>query len=162
GGPPFGLGGPTFPLPFRPQPERSASSLLPGAPFPVDQGSPTLEQNPDQSNMSIRCQLPRLGYAGGPGGRIAMNATTPREPQPEPIAPGILSVHLHTHRLAELRAFYREKLHFPIMEETGDSVTFQAGATALTFVRTPEEHSRPFYHFAFNIPENKLPAAKEW
>jgi catechol-2,3-dioxygenase len=32
----------------------------------------------------------------------------------------------------------------------------------LTFVRTEDPESRPFYHFAFNIPENKLPLAQEW
>jgi catechol-2,3-dioxygenase len=75
---------------------------------------------------------------------------------------GILTLRLRTHRLPELRAFYREKLLFPVREEIGDSVSFQAGATSLTFVQTPENDGRPFYHFAFNIPENQLASAKEW
>jgi catechol-2,3-dioxygenase len=78
------------------------------------------------------------------------------------MAQGILQLRLQTHRLTDLRAFYREKLHFPIREETSDSVTFQVGTTSLTFVQAPENVSRPFYHFAFNIPENKLPGATQW
>jgi hypothetical protein len=80
----------------------------------------------------------------------------------ERMARGILKLCLQTHRLPEVRAFYRDTLRFPIQEESVDSVTFQAGATSLTFVRTPRKQSRPFYHFAFNIPENKLPSAREW
>lgn len=75
---------------------------------------------------------------------------------------GIARLTLRTHRLPELRAFYHRKLHFPIRGETRNSITFQAGATSLTFLRTEEKSSRPFYHFAFNIPENKLPLAAEW
>jgi catechol-2,3-dioxygenase len=96
-----------------------------------------------------------LGSAMGKGA-----ADTAREGKPGPL--GIARLRLRTHRLAELRAFYREKLQFPIREKTRDSITFQAGTTALTFVRTEEKESQPFYHFAFNIPENKLPLAKEW
>lgn len=87
-------------------------------------------------------------------------AGTAREGKPGPL--GIARLRLRTHRLAELRAFYHEKLHFPIREQSRDSITFQAGTTALTFVQTEEKESQPFYHFAFNIPENKLPLAKEW
>jgi catechol-2,3-dioxygenase len=75
---------------------------------------------------------------------------------------GILQLRLQTHRLAEVRAFYRDTLHFPVREESAGSVTFQAGATSLTFIRAPDEESRPFYHFAFNIPENKLSLAQAW
>src|SRR2546423_1389701 len=42
-------------------------------------------------------------------------------------ARGIVRLRLQTQRLLELRAFYREKLQFPIREETSDSITFQAG-----------------------------------
>lgn len=96
-----------------------------------------------------------LGSAMGVGA-----ADTARESKPGPL--GIARLRLRTHRLAELPAFYHEKLHFPIRAENRDSITFQAGTTALTFVRTEETGSQPFYHFAFNIPENKLPLAKEW
>jgi catechol-2,3-dioxygenase len=78
------------------------------------------------------------------------------------MALGILHLRLWTHRLSELQSFYSEKLHFPIREETGDAITFQAGTTALTFVQAAELEGQPFYHFAFNIPENKLPLAQEW
>lgn len=41
-----------------------------------------------------------------------------------------------------------------------DSFTVQAGATRLTF--RADAARAATYHFAFNIPENKLPAAKSW
>jgi catechol-2,3-dioxygenase len=96
-----------------------------------------------------------LGAAGE-----AVMGTASEETKPE--NKGILRLRLHTHRLAELRAFYRDQLQFPIRDESEQSVTFQAGTTLLTFVRDREKASRPFYHFAFNIPENKLASAKEW
>jgi catechol-2,3-dioxygenase len=130
------------------------------------------------------------GVALGSAMEVAA-ADTAREGEPGPL--GIARLRLRTHRLAELRAFYHEKLHFPIREageprhpsaaspslgvpgvpgrgaDSGggrapgrDSLTFQAGTTALTFIQTEEQESQPFYHFAFNIPENKLPLAKEW
>jgi catechol-2,3-dioxygenase len=110
------------------------------------------------------CRRTLLGLSGGSvalgGAMEAAMAEAARNK--EPVALGIRSLRLQTHRLAELRAFYRDKLLFPIREESANSVTFQAGATSLTFAQAPESGGRPFYHFAFNIPENKLDSAKEW
>ncbi len=74
---------------------------------------------------------------------------------------GIMQLRLQTNRLDELRPFYNKLFHFPIAEETKNSISFQAGTTKLTFVQT-EDSKQPFYHFAFNIPENKLSLAKAW
>jgi catechol 2,3-dioxygenase-like lactoylglutathione lyase family enzyme len=68
---------------------------------------------------------------------------------------------LQTHMLAELRAFYADTLGLPVASQTQDSVTFQAGDTRLEFVQVADG-SQPYYHVAFNIPENKLAPAKAW
>lgn len=74
--------------------------------------------------------------------------------------PGIRSLSLQCRRLGELRRFYVDKLELPVLEESSGSLTFAAGGTRLKF--TAIDSGEPYYHFAFNIPENKLPAAKEW
>ncbi|MBI3844400.1 MAG: twin-arginine translocation signal domain-containing protein [Planctomycetes bacterium] len=73
---------------------------------------------------------------------------------------GILHLRLHTRKLALLRAFYVEKLECPILEESKESITFGAGGTKITF--TSVDAGDPYYHFAFNIPENKLALSKDW
>ena len=74
-------------------------------------------------------------------------------------SPGIISLVLQTSKLADQRRFYTGRLGLPVIAETADSVTLGAGATRLTF--TAVATGDPFYHFAFNIPENTLGTAKE-
>jgi hypothetical protein len=40
-------------------------------------------------------------------------------------------------------------------------LTIRFGSTLIEFVEVPET-LEPFYHFAFNIPENKFTSAKQW
>ena len=68
---------------------------------------------------------------------------------------------LRADRLQEQRAFYSETLGLPVVEESEQSFTIQAGETALEFERAGDQ-AAPWYHFAFNIPENKLAKAKKW
>jgi catechol-2,3-dioxygenase len=72
----------------------------------------------------------------------------------------ILELHLATRDLIAQRTFYVEQLGLPMQAETADSVTFQAGSTRLTFTAAPQVDAT--YHIAFNIPRNKLAAAKHW
>lgn len=58
--------------------------------------------------------------------------------------------------------FYHELLGLPLLKETQQLCSFQAGASILTFEHSPKEKDGPFYHFAFNIPENKIQYAEEW
>ncbi len=67
---------------------------------------------------------------------------------------------LRTHRLDEVKTFYRETMELGVRED-GDAVVVEAGKTRLRFT-VAEAGSEPFYHFAFTIPENKLPRAMEW
>jgi catechol-2,3-dioxygenase len=73
---------------------------------------------------------------------------------------GILELRLEADALEEQKAFYSRALGLPLVAESADQFTVHAGATRLTFTRAPA--GRSTYHFAFNIPENKLAAAKEW
>ncbi len=73
--------------------------------------------------------------------------------------------------LVEMRRFYRDKIGFNVGSETPNELALQAGETQLTFVRaTPDQikgnggrgNGEPMYHFAFNIPCNKIEAARTW
>jgi len=73
--------------------------------------------------------------------------------------------------LARMRSFYHDKIGFDIAEDGKSEVTFRAGATRLTFATARPEDIRgkggrgngePMYHFAFNIPCNKIRDARAW
>ncbi|KQB37069.1 VOC family protein [Flavobacterium aquidurense] len=69
-------------------------------------------------------------------------------------------IQIQTNNIQETTAFYKNILELPIIEKTAESVTIQAGNSNLKFVEKPQFNS--IYHFAFNIPENKLDEAIEW
>lgn len=73
----------------------------------------------------------------------------------------IHELRLLTARLAEQKEFYTRTLGLPLVDEQNDLMALQAGETKLIFVQT-QEGSEPYYHFAFNITENKLLQAKAW
>jgi catechol 2,3-dioxygenase-like lactoylglutathione lyase family enzyme len=63
---------------------------------------------------------------------------------------------------AEMKDFYQGLLGLPVLDERPGEITFAAGASRLTFVHVETGNGDPFYHFAFNIPENKILAARKW
>jgi len=72
----------------------------------------------------------------------------------------IKHVKLHARDLAAQAAYYRDVLKLPV--ETGDHfVRVTAGQSVIEFVPAAS-NTRPFYHFAFTIPENKLTDAMAW
>lgn len=80
-----------------------------------------------------------------------------------PAGPRIMSLRLRTAAgLAEMKQFYGDLLGFDVVAISEDELTVLAGATAVTFVPARPDEGRPFYHFAFNIPQNKLAAACAW
>jgi hypothetical protein len=58
------------------------------------------------------------------------------------------------------RDFYSQVLELPV-ELSADRLELKAGKTTLAFIRAETDFAGA-YHFAFNIPENQFPAAKEW
>lgn len=63
--------------------------------------------------------------------------------------------------LAEMKDFYHGSLGLRVAAEGPERLTIDAGQTRLTFTKAAAGE-RPFYHFAFNIPENKVLAAHRW
>lgn len=91
--------------------------------------------------------------AAAPRSLAAGSATEPR----------ISGLRLYTAApFSNLKDFYHGSLGFPVVSEGAVEITFQGGLTPITFVVAPPEMGNPWYHVAFNIPENKLLLAREW
>lgn len=67
---------------------------------------------------------------------------------------------LQTNSLQRTRLFYHKTLELDIVNETDKAISFKAGKTTLTFTEAKE--GKPFYHFAFNIVNNKFSDSFEW
>ena len=105
-----------------------------------------------------------------------MGKQTPLIPQEEPKRPRLLSIELQSGAsMAAMKAFYGKTLDLRLLDEKADLSTVapgakvdrfsvEAGESRITFVNSSEivGGKAPFYHFAFNIPENKILKALEW
>jgi len=83
----------------------------------------------------------------------------------QPGRPRILSLELLSGApFGAMKTFYGKTLDLRIMDEKDDRFTVEAGETRITFVKAAQAEGvrAPFYHFAFNIPENKIVKALEW
>lgn len=69
-------------------------------------------------------------------------------------------IQIQSSDIQQTATFYKDILDLPIIEKTKNSVSIQAGNSVLEFLENPEFKS--IYHFAFNIPENKLDEAIDW
>jgi catechol-2,3-dioxygenase len=69
-------------------------------------------------------------------------------------------IQLQTARLDDQRRFYTETLGFKIVSEDRLSFAVEIGATILKFQEAAV--ATPLYHFALNIPENKIDEALAW
>lgn len=72
----------------------------------------------------------------------------------------ILELTLLTNNINETEKFYTGLLGLEIIEKNNSSISFLTQQSKLTFNKT--ENQKPFYHFAFNIPNNKLNEALIW
>ncbi|MFV8328354.1 VOC family protein [Flavobacterium sp. ZS1P14] len=72
----------------------------------------------------------------------------------------ILEVELLTDTLDETELFYNNVIGLKTISKNNSGISFTAGSTKLTF--RPSENVKPVYHFAFDIPNNKLPEAFDW
>jgi catechol-2,3-dioxygenase len=61
-----------------------------------------------------------------------------------------------------MKEFYHQLLGLPVVEESSHRLTINVGETRITFLKAPAEEKGPFYHFAFNVRENKMLAARQW
>lgn len=72
----------------------------------------------------------------------------------------ILSIEILANDLDETKEFYSGCLGLKCKEENKHSLTFCVGHSELVFKRT--DIKSPVYHFAFNIPCNKIKEAGGW
>lgn len=74
----------------------------------------------------------------------------------------IQSLKLLTNNLEKQRIFYTEIIELPLLNDSTDSFTIIAGTSHLTFDRQTNVDENPFYHFAFDIPGNKVDESIAW
>lgn len=79
----------------------------------------------------------------------------------EPPSGRFSRLRLRTQRLADLASFYGTTLELPIHRAADDRVEVTCGQTVIEFTQS-ENATQPYYHFAFNIPQNKLDKAIAW
>jgi catechol 2,3-dioxygenase-like lactoylglutathione lyase family enzyme len=66
----------------------------------------------------------------------------------------IVALELLTANLEETAAFYHKKMGLAVLSTNKSTVSFAAGSTKLTFKYS--KNTQAAYHFAFDIPNNKL------
>lgn len=72
----------------------------------------------------------------------------------------ILEIALQTDNIKETETFYTETIGLQLVSKQQNTISFVAGQSKLTFIKS--EKLNPKYHFAFNIPNNKLHEAIDW
>lgn len=72
----------------------------------------------------------------------------------------ILEIELLTGNLEETEHFYSNLAGLTTKQKDTTSISFMAGHSTLTFIRSGELNPR--YHFAFNIPKNQVESAAAW
>jgi hypothetical protein len=68
---------------------------------------------------------------------------------------------LQTKQLNQLYEFYKTTLQLQVTQTDSKTISIKAGKTTLIF-QEANSIINPFYHFAFNIPANKIAEALEW
>lgn len=73
----------------------------------------------------------------------------------------IRNVRYETAAYETVREFYTELFGLPVVHEGPDRFAVAVGETTVEFVRTDGD-DEPFYHFTWDIPENRFDDAKAW
>ena len=73
----------------------------------------------------------------------------------------ILGLKLLTSNLDRQKMFYTQTLELPLIKSDANSFTVKIGTSHLTFELAPIDEY-PFYHFAFDIPSNKIDESIAW
>lgn len=72
----------------------------------------------------------------------------------------ILEIEIQTDNIKETETFYSEILGLQLVNKNQNSISFKVGQSKLTYIKS--DNINPKYHFAFNIPNNKLEEAILW
>lgn len=73
----------------------------------------------------------------------------------------IKEIELYASELNKQKHFYSRVLGLNLASDKGSYFSVDIGASKLTFLES-ETAADPYYHFAINIPENKITEAIEW
>lgn len=73
----------------------------------------------------------------------------------------IAQLRLQTSELGALHRFYEQTLGLTVSRDA-DAIRVEAGATEIIFDSLAASDTPPFYHFAWNIPQNKLELVRLW
>lgn len=93
---------------------------------------------------------------------VLLASHAPSLPIQSSAVPLIKALHLQTIcDLKVLQKFYEEKMGLRVVVMSASTLSIQAGLSVINFTKINSK-LRPFYHFAFNIPENKIKEAFEW
>lgn len=71
-------------------------------------------------------------------------------------------IRLQTRKLSPLYHFYKDILELFLSEPNDSHFTIHTRDTRLIFEEAKNNLAEPFYHFAFNIPSNKVQQAYDW
>jgi catechol 2,3-dioxygenase-like lactoylglutathione lyase family enzyme len=82
-------------------------------------------------------------------------------PPADNATPRLIHLKLHTHKLDELRRFYARIFGLPITADTRQGFTLKSGPSTMEWSEA-SPGTTPFYHFAWNVPENQFAEAKAW
>jgi len=72
----------------------------------------------------------------------------------------IKKLNLQTAYLKTLQEFYSSVLELPVEQTDEKEIKIKVGSSELIF--TDATTNEPFYHYAINIPPNKIEEAKGW
>ena len=72
----------------------------------------------------------------------------------------IKKLSLQTAYLKTLQEFYSSILELPVQSPGENKINIKVGGNDLVFTETTK--AEPFYHYAINIPANKIEEAKDW
>ena len=71
-------------------------------------------------------------------------------------------IRLQVNRLFPLYNFYKNVLELRVTDDDDNHFTIHTVVSKLIFEKTNDPLSYPFYHFAFNIPSNRIEEAHDW
>ena len=108
----------------------------------------------DKTEMNRRQALRKGLVLGASAAAASTSMAAPR-------GRGIAEIRLQTAKLDALERFYRDDLGLPV-KRLEKRLEIRAGLTRIRFDDVAASDDAPFYHFAFNIPENKLESARRW
>ncbi len=95
-------------------------------------------------------------------GFACSQTTTNKKPKVLSNKPRIQDLKLMTSAsLDDMKEYYVNLLEMELVSHTSKALTIMGGQTPITFMKS-EDAGDPWYHFAFNIPENKILGAREW